>query len=855
MAPETWDSEDEKRTGRKRPDVSRLASCWQVLEEDLEPAMETEFQRAEDELEREHASASSKIDSKAKDLETKLQQRAQAAEKKLDPTKAKQHRSMAWEVINAAEGIKDRRQKAKATRSSLAKRRARSTRELIRRALGPDPSSAASNIICQSWLPDHEAIEALSPAESLQEVTEAVRKCYRILQVVALRPIDPATLPKTMPDQAGDPSSPTGSQVVGSQASNAWFSNSAKLGPSSEENAEKTSLTAASESAVFAMRTCLQHLAEKLQKERANQPQVDPELNTIAKDLDKLSKDEKRDMLMFEGQQENDFNRAITNRVKDQSKRRHTHSSAHLERIGTVLQRRWQRQHDKDKARTMACLLTIVEVLNQSETKMEAIRKEHRDRAGEEADQMENERRRMQEQMQVLTKAALIIRQEKARMAEGWAAPNPQKKQKLMFQSLRIIRRLNKDMKSFPVLQEFQQKHSVLLYSLRMLEARLRGECTGHTDADILEGEIEITAAQAEQLKQAEESHEEQLQAELDALRESHRSKCNRAIAREAARCREEVEAELLPAMQAARAAQEAALQSANMADFAMDLLRPLALCWSRLGVEAFRHSEVAKGDFEPAGFGPVKKRMVNALDATLQALADLKPVLENTRSTEGPQPAGEERKDREWTAALSKAEDGWRRFCEEHPISSLSDEQDTPRGGGDSPNISKMDNTLQIDDLEETVDNISPKSGGRNARGGGAGASNRPGTGAGPKAAPKPAPPPKRAQNKAPMPAPNRPPSAGGTRAPPPNRPPSAGGTGPPGSRPGASRPGTGAGKAAGAGGDKKGAEILAKLDAISKNMDSAFSSSIRKGGGNTNLPAAPGGGRGGRAAPKGAW
>eukprot|EP00913_Durusdinium_trenchii_P009679 g9096.t1 len=37
--PDSWDSEEEEKTGRKRPDVSKLASCWEILEKDMGRAM------------------------------------------------------------------------------------------------------------------------------------------------------------------------------------------------------------------------------------------------------------------------------------------------------------------------------------------------------------------------------------------------------------------------------------------------------------------------------------------------------------------------------------------------------------------------------------------------------------------------------------------------------------------------------------------------------------------------------------------------------------------------------------------------------------------------------------------------
>lgn len=815
LVPNTWDSEDEAKQGRKHPDVHRLAGCWSVLEEDLQAFTATEVQRADIQLQQNDESASAAIEAKARDLEAKLQQRAKAAEAKLDTVAAQRHRSLAWNVVNLAEAAKDKRRAGHRAKATLAKRRAKGRKEAVRRALGPDPSSAAGASIV---IPDAAAFSEMSPAEALSEIAEATRNCYRALQVVALRP------PETVLEGAL-PQRPDDNDTSPAQA--AWLSNT--IGGSLNSGGSDTTATnlvAASEAAMMSLRSSLQALRQRLQAQREEVTQVDPALDAVATDMDRLSKDQKREKIMFDSQQEYDWQRAIGNRVTEQARRRNAYNTDSLERVGKVLKRRWHRQRERDKARTMGQLLALLRSIDEAETNIERIRQEHLEKAAADADRLEEERRRMQEQTQVLLKAALVIRQEKLRMSQASATANLKDKRKLMLQSLRMIRRLNEDMKNFPVLAEFKQKHSVLLYSLRMLEARLKNECPGSTDADIHEGPIETTAEQELQLHESEEAFEEQLQSEIDALRINHRARSERAMAREAARCRQMVEAELLPGLIAARSALQAADDTATLPDLAVGLLRPLAVASARLGVEAFRQAMVVKGEGEPAAFGPRQKRLDGAIDATMKTLEEIQPLFA-TGQRLSVAPSAEMARNRDWVSTLTKAEQRWSSFCKAHPNVHIDDEHDTPRGEQKVNVTMIIDTSFVIDDLEEEMGTprgmVSPtttgaKEGASNSRSmkkgaaGGLGAANttltnfRPGTSSGQKPSGPPPPPP--------------PPSKGL------QRPPSAGGTGPP---KGGLKPQLSGAWATPAGGttDSKGAALLAQLDELTKTMDDALGKS----------------------------
>merc|ERR1711920_165922 len=102
-------------------------------------------------------------------------------------------------------------------------------------------------------------------------------------------------------------------------------------------------------------------------------------------------------------------------------------------------------------------------------------------------------------------------------MNEAWAS-EPKKRKKLMLSSLKRVRRLNADMKAFPVLNELKQNHSVLLYSLRMLEARLQSECPESKATEIHEGPLDESPEMQQQLRDAEKAFEDQLAADVKEI-------------------------------------------------------------------------------------------------------------------------------------------------------------------------------------------------------------------------------------------------------------------------------------------------------------------------------------------------
>jgi len=682
-------------------------------------------------------------------------------------------------------------------------------------------------------VPDAAALSELTPDEALLEVAETAHRCFRALQVVALRPEQNAVravkaeAPAPLPGQDQDRT--PAEQDGGLTPPPAWkYSRAGGAEEAGDGGVHKSCLQAACETVFSDLSACVCALAEKLQADMSEAPSVDPALETVARDQDLLTKEQRREKVMFEGQQEYDWERSMGLRMKEQQRRRETHSMASLERLERVLRRRWLRQRDKDKPRSMAQLASLVQALEDTEAALLAVRRETLQVAEAAAEELEADRRRMHEQTQVLLSAALVIRSEKARMNEARAASMPSQKQKLLKQSLRTIRRLNNEMKNFPVVTEFKQKHSVLLYSLRMLEARLQGEVPSAKDdkeemsSSAGGAPLEETPEQKAQLAEASRLFEAQLGSELAELRRGHERKAQRAVAKEAARSRREAEEEHAPALLAAQAAIRESQSSAAMIQLSQELLRPLAMATAQLGAEHFRHSLVAEGQSEPAGFCPARKRLVAALEATLKTLGLIQPRFKSDLTALSAA-SSLNAHDLEWEQALELAQGRWKAFCDSHELQAQDEGEETPRGEGpDSPKLNLGD-TLLIDDLEIEGSGTPPRSPQRSPPAGGKKVRAEAGTGK------KPGLPPPSSRAKPAVPS-----------AVPSGRPPSAGGTAP--KTPAASsrpqvpsfaRPATTSVSSLKEGdaskSDQKGAALLAQLDELTKTMDTALGTGLK--------------------------
>ena len=765
VVPDSWDSEEEEKTGRKRPDVYKLASCWEILEKDFEMILEGEFARIDEEFGLYLGADLNKIQAQEKDLKERIEVRAKEAEGKLDPGKAQELRSMAQSVANNAETAKEQREAAKAARVDLARRKVRARKEALRKSLGDEPTDSIGKELLKEQLPTPEVIKQLSAYEALAEVSATAASCFRALQVVALRP-------------------PEEGRTAGDGPDAAWVG----------EEQKKKDLVHATAEALPELHACLEALRKRLMAEKNAAPEVDPKLRTIATDEDKMTKDDKREFIMFEGQQEYDWERQITLKMKEQMRRRDVHTQECLRRVTRALTRRWRRDRDRDKARSLERIDALLKSMDAAEAELDRIRKEHLQIAQEQAEELEGERRRLQEQTRVLMGAALVVRQEKARMNKAWYA-EPREKRALLFQSLKIIRRLHTDMINFPVTAEFKQKHSVLLYSLRMLEGRLRKDCPSAKETDIQEGPLEETPELKAQLEEVDADFEAQLAADLDELRALSRAKGQRAMAKEAAQRRRVAEEYLAPALKEAQDLVLRSERAARRTEIAEDLLRPVAMLSSQLGAEAFRHEQLQKGNCEPASFGPKRKRQEASLGKTLEVLETLLTHLdaeEVKKVAAAPSKLG---KEAEWEEAVEKASRRWKLFCAEHPAT-VPEEQETPRGDKTFSAQTSIASTLALDSLDGMEDEVDE--------------------------APKKLPPPPPAKKQ----VPNRPPSAGSNRPPAPSKPPAPGAKA-------VAQPLGASGQST-----KKGAALLEKLDELSATMDrtlgknSALKSTTTSGG-----------------------
>ncbi|CAK9113087.1 Uncharacterized protein SCF082_LOCUS52428 [Durusdinium trenchii] len=115
------------------------------------------------------------------------------------------------------------------------------------------------------------------------------------------------------------------------------------------------------------LHACLDALGKRLQEELDHAPVVDSQMRAIATDEDKMTKDDKRDFIMFEGQQEYDWERSIGLKMKEQMRRRDVHTQECLQRVTRALTRRWRRQRDRDKAKSMEQIAALTKAMDATE--------------------------------------------------------------------------------------------------------------------------------------------------------------------------------------------------------------------------------------------------------------------------------------------------------------------------------------------------------------------------------------------------------------------------------------------------------------------------------------------------------
>mmetsp|Transcript_168419 Transcript_168419/g.541136 ORF Transcript_168419/g.541136 Transcript_168419/m.541136 type:complete len:1945 (-) Transcript_168419:150-5984(-) len=783
VLPDTWDSEGEGRF-LAPPDVQVLEKGWPKLEDELDRATETKVEKVEKAMAQELQAMEAKVDLKLQEVGKQLETRAKAAEAKLDPTTAKKYRGMEWTIMNAAEKAKDKHAQCQQARLALRKKKAATQKAALGRALG-QPTGALTG----AFLPEGRALEQLGVRDAVGEVSDALRDLFRAVEVAAVRPAPFADGPLK------------------------FLSDTTKSGQASAVPLEE-----ACEGARRRLADCLEDLADRLRREVQELPAPDKSLETLQ--FDGLDKEAVRDKKMFEGKQDFEWQRTLELLTEAQGKKKAAAFQEKLQRVERILKRRWRRGRERDKNQSLQALAAFTAAISKVEDAIRGVYRENSELADTEVKQLEAERRRTQEQTQVMFSAALVVREEKEHMNNAWYAEKKER-QKVMHKSLKRIRRLTEDMKDLEIISDLKQKHSVLLYSLRMLEGKLKGECQC-LPSDIADGPLKMTAKQEKQLKDADDAFEEQFEEEIQALRAAHGAHAERAVSRLASDFEQLAEAEHARGLQASRDAIERSLRAATRADFAAMALKPFVEAVAKLDVEAIRHEEVAKSPLDAPSFAPKYSRFTEALNTTLKVLSQLQ---EGIAGAVDLSKVSTQSHEKEWEAALAGTQKRWREFCERHPETAHGDE--TPRSQAEEVQGRRQNAAVDSMDWDlggEDANNM-PMRNGRNSPQR-VDHKNSMGRGA-------------KAQAKA---------SAGGSRperptsAVPGQRPPSAGGVR---QEVPAAQKAPVKGSEIGAHGVSKGAALLAQLDELSANMDTAMHQSGlnrgRKGAGPARVNAQP--------------
>jgi len=518
---------------------------------------------------------------------------------------------------------------------------------VIHRAMGPKHNE----ILSACFIPDAEAIRDLPACDAVREVSDATWSVLRLVQVVALRPMH----------HHHDHHFAWGGQTGEGINTKRSARHDAQI------------LQSSCESVVSSLTSCLEALSSKLTREAKSTPAPDKEIESVAKGEAGLTKEQKRDKAMFEGQQEFSIERKITAKVEHQIKKGRERTQDVLQKVDRVLRRRWHRKYKKRRAETLNSLAKLSSAVAQAEVHLDDIWREQQVKADEAAAELEIERRRVHAQTRLLLIAQMIIREEKGRMNKAYQASSPAEKQKLMKKSLRKIRRLHNDVREMDVISELKQNHSVLLYSLRMLETRLNSECPNNTESMLEGGNLEELLHSTKQLEQIDNSFEQQLDAELAKLHGDFDRRGGRRVAEAAQTCVKNIEKEHGAAVMEAREAIDVTLQARTLADFACATLPMFTTLASELLPEAARHLEVENNLGDASTFRPSHKRFQKAVQHTVGLL---KSLIEQLRKH--PPTIAVLWHDADWEEALKSAQEQWEGFCDAHPPEEV--QPDTPR-------------------------------------------------------------------------------------------------------------------------------------------------------------------------------
>jgi len=772
LNPDAYDSEDDTA---RLPDVAALRQVWEPISSAFDVDASAEDKKVEDEVNSDFDEAAILIDAKREEIQQRFEAKARDAALNQDQATAKKHRETSWDFMNLAENFKDGRKRAGQARVKIQRKRATQRKTALKQALDGDPGSALTAVV---------PIEVAAYAEltvtgALGEAYEMSRQIVRAIEIAALKPQD------------------------ASNNSKAW--SESRQDPLKELNMLNPVLTSAQETAEQIMTQSIDALLTRLRQEKAEIKEPDPKVEAIVRGEGIMSKEQKRDKKMFEGQQEFDFQRKMEQKVTVQTKRQEEYMADALDRITRVLKRRFKRRRERDQKTTIAAAEALKAEIRNAQAELDQIRKEHEAKAKEEANDLETERRRTQGQTQEILVAAMVIREEKGRMAKAWETSIVKDKQKLLLKSLKRVRRLSEDMRVMDVMPELKQKHSVLLYSLRMLESRLASECTGAEKAGMADGPLKQSDEIKQQLQEAANAFDRQLAADVQAVINTGDARADRAVAQKAAEHISRIAEVHGQAPAVGYAAITASAKDACLAEAAPKVMKSFLVASKELRIEASRQVEVEQGQGDASSFGPKANRYSKMLEETIEALVKMRATLDRM-----PSKIKILQEDEKWKQAIQSAEKNWKNFCEEHPDMDFA-EVDTPRRDGNAGNDDAADRlreALEIDDLDSPT---SPDS-----SFGGQSPQTQAQTG--------------RTRNRAPADRkktalPNSVPEVPATpaRGAPAARPPSA-----PNARPATGAPKTKA----------NGADMLSQLDALSKQMDNAFGSKNKKESRKPGLP-----------------
>jgi hypothetical protein len=354
-----------------------------------------------------------------------------------------------------------------------------------------------------------------------------------------------------------------------------------------------------------------------------------------------------------------------------------SHASAAVETVGGVLLRRWKRHLGEDKDWSLQQLGQWMAAVADAKNQVEQLRAQRRQHFDDVRGRFEEEQRRVHVQSQILLRASTAVNEEKRRKVQAVTATR-EERQNICAVSLCNVRRVKEELEGLALVPELKQKHSVLLYSLRVLEGQLKKDVPA-SDQDDPEGAVEESEEQRRILQEADADFENALAVELGAFEASTRQQSESLVLQLAKRLRSEIMVEHGSTLIVSQAASWEIAWEASQVEFIPRMLESFAWATAKLAEGA-----------EAAGSGDAGRP---ACDSALRFVLGVRGLMDLFL---GPDPKGfdaiilaakasTQAADAEWEAALATAEQAWQAFCSVHPA--LSDEAAAlDEDGGASP-------------------------------------------------------------------------------------------------------------------------------------------------------------------------